>query len=834
MMSQAETSTTGPTDRIAVRASELYAELLEAAYRRADQLFASLLMLEWIGAVAFAVWVSPYTWAGESYAVHGHIWTAIILGGLIVSLPLCWIRWRPGAASTRHAVAIGQMLMSALLIHLMGGRIEAHFHIFGSLAFLALYRDPRVLITASAVVALDHFLRGVFWPRSVYGIEIVSPWRWLEHTVWVVFEDIVLIRGCLQSLRELRDLATRQAEVESAQAAVERIVQERTGELRQANEGLRRQADELRRAEEQARDRQHFVESLSEANPSLIYLFDLEQNRIVWTNSRVTAMLGYDIDVIRVKDYDVLIAEYVHPDDALRRGLSDPRARFEHLGEGQIDEFEVRVRHANGSWRWLRCRDLVFRRDEAGHPLQILETAEDITERKKAEEAIRESESRFRALADSAPVMIVMGDKVRGGTFINRTGEEFFGRPAEGLLGAAWADHVHPSDRPHCGAAYDASISEPEPVRSEFRLRRHDGAYRWIAMHSVPRLLPDGAFVGFIGSMTDVTERKEAEDALRHAKEVAEAASRAKSEFLANMSHEIRTPMNGIIGMTELALDTELTPRQREYLDLVKSSAESLLTVINDILDFSKIEAGKLSLDPAPFDLRDAMGETLQTLALRAHAKGLELACRIAPEVPDALIGDVGRLRQVRGQPGRQRDQVHRARRGGDARRPGGGATSQGIGLALRRHRHGDRHPRREAGHDLRAVRAGRRLDHPAVRRHGAGPGDLGEAGPDDGRSDLGRQPAGTGQHLLVHGRAGSPAAGCRFRRPHRAGLPPTGRDADPDRGRQRHQPPDPGGDPGELGRAPRPPSTGRPRRWTRCEPPRRGAGRSPSRWSTA
>src|SRR5919107_842845 len=192
---------------ISRRADELFLAYQRDIHRRTDRLFAGLMAFQWLLGIAFALWVSPLRWEGDQSSTDLHVLAAVWVGGVISLFPALLGWFRAGHTSTRHIIAVAQMLMGALLIHLTGGRIETHFHVFGSLAFLAFYRDWRVLITASAVVGVDHLLRGAVWSESVYGVLSSTPWRAIEHAAWVVFEDIFLIRACSRGVQEMWAIA---------------------------------------------------------------------------------------------------------------------------------------------------------------------------------------------------------------------------------------------------------------------------------------------------------------------------------------------------------------------------------------------------------------------------------------------------------------------------------------------------------------------------------------------------------------------------------------------------------------------------------------------------
>ena len=480
------------------RADQLLEQQRQALYRRTDRMFALLMAVQWLAGIGAVLWISPYTWIGTLHYTHPHVWAAVLLGTALSALPIALALKRPGRPTTRYVIAVAQMLWSALLIHLSGGRIETHFHVFGSLAFLAAYRDWRVLIVATVVIAADHFLRGLYWPQSAFGVLVAGPWRWVEHAAWVVFEDIVLIYLCVSGMRDMRGMADQRAELEAVNEHIEGIVRQRTAALTASEESVR---------ESQARFRAAFDNAA--VGMALVGL----DGRWLLVNRALCAIVGYRESELLATTFQAI----THRED-----LDADLAYVDRMLLGEIDHYEMEKRyiHKQGQIVWILLNVSMVR---------------------------------------------------------------------------------------------DAN-QEPQY---------------------------------FVSEIIDITERRRAHRQLERARDAAEAANRAKSDFLANMSHEIRTPMNGIIGMTDLALDTELSGEQRDFLQTVKASADALMTIINDILDFSKIEAGKMTLEAVPFDLRACLEDTVRALAVRAHEKNLELTCRLGAGAPEHVVGDPGRLRQV-------------------------------------------------------------------------------------------------------------------------------------------------------------------------------------------
>jgi two-component system sensor histidine kinase/response regulator len=439
-----------------------------------------------------------------------------------------------------------------------------------------------------------------------------AAWWWW-HILRLVAYAAAFVFAVAAYLNAENEVLRLNLSLKSLNAKLDQTVEERTSELRASEE--------------------RFALAVRGSTDGL-WDWDLRTNEVFYS-PRFKELLGYTEE-----GFPNVFASFetrLHEDD-----LQPTRDAIEsHLHHQSPYDVQYRLKTQSGEYRWFRARGQAIW-DDAGKPFRMAGSITDITEQRLAQE-------RFRRVIEGAPNAMVVVDRRGSIQLVNAATEQMFGYSREELINHSVEMLVPVEFRDAHVRHRNEFIREPAtramgPGR-ELTGQRRDGAKFPVEIGLSPIQLEGQSVV--LASIYDATKRRQAEDALVAAKEAAESASRAKSDFLANMSHEIRTPMNAIIGMTELVLEANPNPIQKEYLTIVLESAESLLVIINQILDFSKIEAGRLELESIDFCLHDEVGDTQKVLGHRAHAKQLELAWQIDPDVPSHVRGDATRLRQV-------------------------------------------------------------------------------------------------------------------------------------------------------------------------------------------
>jgi PAS domain S-box-containing protein len=345
-------------------ASKIFAAKQDRLYRQTDRMFFWLLLAQWVVAIALALVLTPWSYEAGVRSVHFHVKAAIVFGGLINALPIALIQLRPGWWGTRHAVAFSQMMWSALLIMITSGRIETHFHVFASLAFVAFYADWRILVTATLAVAGDHLVRGLMWPDSVYGLANPEWWRFLEHATWVALEDIVLVFGCYRTMRELRASAEHEALLEETNATIERRVEERTRELGDSMERYR---------------------ALVENTEAIPFEYDVRGQAVVYIAPQIARVLELSEQDIRALSGDLLWKLLPAQDvDRVRGAIATFAASTDAVGQ-QID-----LRLIAKSGRVHDVRVFLSDRSDDGHAIRGVML--DITKQKALETELRQAQ----------------------------------------------------------------------------------------------------------------------------------------------------------------------------------------------------------------------------------------------------------------------------------------------------------------------------------------------------------------------------------------------------------------------------------------------------------
>jgi PAS domain S-box-containing protein len=527
------------------------------------------------------------------------------------------------------------------------------------------------------------------FPVQCHEIEIEAENDGLQRRVFEVATQPMnggpQAGGWTVVIRDVTGRKRAEEEIRSLNTFLEQRVNERTMQLERANRDLQRQIVVREQAEEQLRRERDLLSRIMETSPVGIMMAD-RAGTFIFANPRVERVLGrercdilqqsYNSPIWEVTDYDghavadeetafQQVIRTGHPVFDVRhaircpdgaRGLLSINAAPLYNDDGQIERVVFTVRdvtrrvHAEEAIRTLNTE---LEQRVAERTAQLEATNKDlefeIVERKRAEEEARHAHIFITSLLENIPDVIFVKDaNTRQIVLLNRAAEKMFGSPRNHLIGKKVED-IFPTE-----LAVELSARDEQVLQEGISLGNTDEVVvgnnsdlRSFHTRLVPITDEHGASRYILGISIDITESKRAQAELREAWQAAESATRAKSEFLANMSHEIRTPLNAIIGMTNLMLDTDLSIDQRDFLETILISGESLLAIINDVLDFSKIEAGKLELVYAPFKVRDCVQKSLNMVSARATEKRLNLAYTIAEDIPPVLIGDAVRLRQI-------------------------------------------------------------------------------------------------------------------------------------------------------------------------------------------
>ena len=567
------------------RAVALFREAENIVHVRADRLFAKLMVFQWLGGIAAALWISPKTWIGATSQTHWHVWAAIFLGGAITGLPVYLAMKQPGRVLTRHTIAVAQMTFSALLIHLTGGRLETHFHIFGSLAFLAFYRDWRVLITGTLVVALDHFLRGTFWAQSVFGVLAASPWRWVEHAGWVLFEDIFLIISIRHSLNDMLGLAERQASLEGINVSIEGTVAERTAELM-------RQIFDRKKAEAALNESQALYHSLVDQLPAGVFRKDAK-GRFVFINSwfcrlknlKAEQMLGKTPQELAAYELQNRDPENTAETPQIKLALQGTDHHGHIMQNGRQIELEEQYTRPDGKPQYLHVvKTPVFGPD--GNVVGSQGILMDITQRKQAEAELNYERSLLRALMDKSEDRIYFKDAasrfIRSSTSMARL---FKVQDADELVGKCDSDFFGDE---HAHEAFEDEkniILTGEPVVGKMEKEIWpDGHVTWALSSKMPFRNVHGEIVGTFGISKDITVIKEAETRLdeAHAQLVDASRQAGMAEVATNVLHNVGNVLNSVNVSSSL-----IAEKMRESkIANVKRAVGLIRAHENDLNDF--------------------------------------------------------------------------------------------------------------------------------------------------------------------------------------------------------------------------------------------------------